>query len=50
MPPAAGGVVPESPAPSPSAGTNPAQQQLMQQMLQMFAGGAGGMEEEDWED
>uniref|UniRef100_A0A8C5CEX2 Ubiquilin 4 n=1 Tax=Gadus morhua TaxID=8049 RepID=A0A8C5CEX2_GADMO len=39
MPPAAGGVVPESPAPSPSAGTNPAQQQLMQQMLQMFAGG-----------
>ncbi|CAL8293765.1 unnamed protein product [Merluccius merluccius] len=43
MPPAAGGVAPENPAPSPSAGTNPAQQQLMQQMLQMFAGGAGGM-------
>ncbi|KAJ3609106.1 hypothetical protein NHX12_023632 [Muraenolepis orangiensis] len=43
MPPAPGGVAPEVPAPSPSAGTNPAQQQLMQQMLQMFSGGAGGM-------
>lgn len=28
-----------TPAPAPAAGTNPAQQQLMQQMLQMFAGG-----------
>lgn len=29
----------ENPASSPSAGTNPAQQLMMQQMLQMFAGG-----------
>uniref|UniRef100_A0A671R8Q1 Ubiquilin-4 n=1 Tax=Sinocyclocheilus anshuiensis TaxID=1608454 RepID=A0A671R8Q1_9TELE len=28
-----------APAPTPAAGTNTAQQQLMQQMLQMFAGG-----------
>lgn len=37
------GMPTENPASSPSsAGTNTAQQQLMQQMLQMFAGGAGG--------
>ncbi|XP_075872239.1 ubiquilin-4 isoform X1 [Nelusetta ayraudi] len=37
------GMPTENPASSPSsAGTNSAQQQLMQQMLQMFAGGAGG--------
>ncbi|XP_067253147.1 ubiquilin-4 isoform X2 [Chanodichthys erythropterus] len=30
----------QGPAPTPAAGTNPAQQQLMQQMLQMFAGGS----------
>uniref|UniRef100_A0A4W5KGI4 Ubiquilin-4 n=1 Tax=Hucho hucho TaxID=62062 RepID=A0A4W5KGI4_9TELE len=34
-----GGVAPENPASSPSTGTNPAQQLMMQQMLQMFAGG-----------
>ncbi|KAG9355260.1 hypothetical protein JZ751_000098 [Albula glossodonta] len=37
------GVTPESTTPgggsAPASGTNPAQQQLMQQMLQMFAGG-----------
>ncbi|XP_064201540.1 ubiquilin-4 isoform X1 [Anguilla rostrata] len=41
------GVAPEAPtpagtggpAPAPASGTSPAQQQLMQQMLQMFAGG-----------
>uniref|UniRef100_A0AAX7TUT1 Ubiquilin-4 n=1 Tax=Astatotilapia calliptera TaxID=8154 RepID=A0AAX7TUT1_ASTCA len=39
-----GGAMPtENPASSPSsAGTNIAQQQLMHQMLQMFAGGGGG--------
>ncbi|KAL4629553.1 ubiquilin-4 [Arapaima gigas] len=41
---AGGGVTPENPAPAaggstPASGTNSAQQQLMQQMLQMFAGG-----------
>lgn len=37
------GMPTENPASTPSsAGTNSAQQQLMQQMLQMFAGGAGG--------
>ncbi|XP_029919185.1 ubiquilin-4-like [Myripristis murdjan] len=41
--PTGGGMPPENPASSPSAGTNTAQQQqLMQQMLQMFAGGGGG--------
>ncbi|XP_077077656.1 ubiquilin-4 isoform X2 [Siphateles boraxobius] len=30
----------QGPAPTPAAGANPAQQQLMQQMLQMFAGGS----------
>ncbi|XP_051720771.1 ubiquilin-4 [Ctenopharyngodon idella] len=30
----------QGPTPTPAAGTNPAQQQLMQQMLQMFAGGS----------
>lgn len=30
---------PPAPTPTPAAGTNTAQQQLMQQMLQMFAGG-----------
>uniref|UniRef100_A0A8C7Q7V2 Ubiquilin 4 n=1 Tax=Oncorhynchus mykiss TaxID=8022 RepID=A0A8C7Q7V2_ONCMY len=33
------GVAPENPASSRSAGENPAQQLMMQQMLQMFAGG-----------
>ncbi|XP_051999960.1 ubiquilin-4-like [Xyrauchen texanus] len=31
----------QGPAPAPAAGASPAQQQLMQQMLQMFAGGGG---------
>ncbi|XP_028978635.1 ubiquilin-4 [Esox lucius] len=34
-----GGVAPENPASSQSPGVNPAQQQMMQQMLQMLAGG-----------
>uniref|UniRef100_A0A673GT39 Ubiquilin-4 n=1 Tax=Sinocyclocheilus rhinocerous TaxID=307959 RepID=A0A673GT39_9TELE len=37
-PPSGQGPAP-APAPTPTAGTNTAQQQLMQQMLQMFAGG-----------
>ncbi|XP_067112457.1 ubiquilin-4-like [Osmerus mordax] len=39
--PTGGGVAPENPASSPSGGANPSQQQLMQQMLQMFAGAGG---------
>ncbi|KAA0702690.1 Ubiquilin-1 Protein linking IAP with cytoskeleton 1 [Triplophysa tibetana] len=37
--PSAGQGPAPAPAPAPAAGTNPTQQQLMQQMLQMFAGG-----------
>ncbi|KAL0171349.1 hypothetical protein M9458_031660, partial [Cirrhinus mrigala] len=37
-PPSGQGPAP-APASTPAAGTNTAQQQLMQQMLQMFAGG-----------
>lgn len=33
----------QGPAPTPAAGANPAQQQLMQQMLQMFAGGSASV-------
>uniref|UniRef100_A0A8C2JKZ0 Ubiquilin-4 n=1 Tax=Cyprinus carpio TaxID=7962 RepID=A0A8C2JKZ0_CYPCA len=38
-PPPSGQAPAPSPTPTPAAGTNTAQQQLMQQMLQMFAGG-----------
>uniref|UniRef100_A0A8C1X2T2 Ubiquilin-4 n=1 Tax=Cyprinus carpio TaxID=7962 RepID=A0A8C1X2T2_CYPCA len=38
-PPPSGPAPAPAPTPTPAAGTNTAQQQLMQQMLQMFAGG-----------